>query len=511
VEVFKLKVILNKFIGRILTLVGIIIACFFLIMTIYIFFSKDSDGSRISTSITCLILTLIGIFMFIKGRSKNKKMNRLHIYNGLISDAGKTSIEDIAKIVKKPTNFVALDLQQLIMKNYIAGIYIDLNSNNIVFKKSDNEKILKINKKLEALKTFKYHDLYRNHKYKKIKYKVILEVLIYENLKKYEKAEQTLLNIIDNNKVELDLCYIHLGNIFIKMNKLIETSNCYEKALQINPENQEIRNKKDNITYKISSDFINEGKAKKAVDFLLKVYEREGERVSVSTINNISWAYNELRDYENALKFSNIGIEKDNNDYYILTNKGNALFGLNKNEEALEIYDKVIGIAPTTYPYGWFGKGISNYYLHNYYEAEVAFKKYINIKQSQDAYYYLSESLHAQHKYEEEIEFLNSIIKKSRNIAWYYNSKGYALCFQNKFHDAIECFDKTIKLDENFADAYYSKCRIFCEFNVIDGALDMFKKAVELDKKFKDVGKEDNMLDIIRSFKEYEKIINECI
>jgi tetratricopeptide (TPR) repeat protein len=367
---------------------------------------------------------------------------------------------------------------------------------------------LKVNVILERLKIFKYHKLYKNHGYKKIKYKSMLEVLTYENLKEYEKAVAALQNIIVNSKIELDLCYMHLGDLLSDMNRLIEASNCYEKVFEINSQNPDIETKKDNIYYKICSDFISQGKAKEAVDFLLKIYEKEGRKTSISTINNISWAYNELKDYKNALKYSEIGIEKDNMDYYILTNKANALFGLDENEKALEVYNRIIEIAPESYPYGWFGKGISNFYLNNYYEAEIAFKKYISIKDSQDAYYYLSESLHAEHKYDEEIQFIDSIINKDKNVAWYYNSKGYALCFQNKFHDAMECFDKTIRLDPNFADAYYSKCRIFCEFNIIDGALEMFRKSVEIDKKFMCIGEKDKFLEIIREYKEYKDIVD---
>lgn len=264
----------------------------------------------------------------------------------------------------------------------------------------------------------------------------------------------------------------------------------------------------DRVNYNITKQLINEGKAQEAIDFLLNVLHHDKGRSTANTLNNLSWAYNTIKDYEHALEYSNYGLEKDAKDYFLLTNKGNALFGLGRNEEALVEYDKVISLN-SNYLHAWYGKGISSYYLKNYEEAEKAFRRYLKIKidPDEDAYYYISECLHNQRKFKEEIRFLDDLIAKYNKEPWYYNSKANTLCCLNKFHKAIECFDKVIELNANYATAYYSKCRIFCKFNVLDGALDMLKKAVEIDEKYIDIAKGDEGINNIKRFKQYEDIL----
>ena len=62
----------------------------------------------------------------------------------------------------------------------------------------------------------------------------------------YQKAEEFIeksLNYNEDNPVILE----HLGDIYVKMNKTIEAINIYEKLLEIDSDNQLIRNKLDKI------------------------------------------------------------------------------------------------------------------------------------------------------------------------------------------------------------------------------------------------------------------------
>jgi tetratricopeptide (TPR) repeat protein len=354
----------------------------------------------------------------------------------------------------------------------------------------------------------KYVKLYEEYGYKELKYRKMKKIFIYEDKNQYGNAIQELDKIIQDGTNEMNLCYKHKGRILIQMEDFFGASASYEKALAISPNDKELIKNIDRVNYNITNKLINEGKAQEAINFLLNVLHQDEGRSTVSNLNNLSWAYNTIRDYDRALEYSDYGLEKDAKDYYLLTNKGNAFFGLGRNEEALVEYDKVISLA-SDYPFAWYGKGISKYYLKNYEEAEKAFRRYLEIKKDpdEDAYYYISECLHKQRKFKEEIEFFDALIAKNNKEPWYYNSKANTLCCLNKFHKSIECFDKVIELNANYATAYYSKCRIFCKFNILDGALDMLKKAVEIDKKYIDIAKGDEGLESIRRFKQYEDII----
>lgn len=354
----------------------------------------------------------------------------------------------------------------------------------------------------------KYVKLYRKYGYKELKYRKMKKVLIYEHKNQYGNAIQELDKVIQDGANEMNLCYKHKGSLLTQMGDFFGASASYEKALTISPNDKKLIENIDKVNYNITSKLINEGKSQEAVDFLLSVLHHDEGKSTTSTLNNLSWAYNTIKDYDHALEYSNYGLEKDAKDHFLLTNKGNALFGLGRNEEALAEYDKVISLVPN-YPFAWYGKGISNYYLKNYEEAEKAFRRYLEIRKApdEDAYYYISECLHNQRKFKEEIEFFDALIAKNNKDPWYYNSKADTLCCLNKFHKAMECFDKAIELNANYATAYYSKCRIFCKFNVLDGALDMLQRAIEIDKKYIDIAKNDEGINNIRRFKQYEDII----
>lgn len=356
----------------------------------------------------------------------------------------------------------------------------------------------------------KFTKSYKEYGYKELKYRKIKKVFLLEQKGQYNKAIQQLDKIIQNGSKELAICYRHKGNIQSKISDFFEALESYEKAFNLTPNNEKLIHHMDALNYKIISKLINEGKAQQAIDFLTDILKRGEDRATTSNLNNLSWAYNTVKDFEHALEYSNYGIEKDKDDYFLLTNKGNALFGLGRNEEALVEYDKVIELAPENYSYGWYGKAVSNYHLKNYAEAEKAFRRYLEIKKTpdEDTYYYLSECLHKQRKYKEKIDFFDSLIAQNNKNPWYFNSKGDTFCFLNKFHKALECFDKVIELNENYASAYYNKCRIFCEFNILDGALDMLKKAVELNKEYIGIAENDKLLNNIKRFKQYADIVS---
>ena len=62
----------------------------------------------------------------------------------------------------------------------------------------------------------------------------------------YQKAEEFIeksLSYNEDNPVILE----HLGDIYIKMNKTIEAIKIYEKLLEIDSDNQLIKNKLDKI------------------------------------------------------------------------------------------------------------------------------------------------------------------------------------------------------------------------------------------------------------------------
>jgi len=110
----------------------------------------------------------------------------------------------------------------------------------------------------------------------------------------------------------------------------------------------------------------------------LKELQQEIELTELvdSPFNNLSWARNELGDYEESLELINKSLLILPNTDTEYVNKGNALYGLNRNDEALAQYDKAIelnGLSESAY----YGKGMIYYDEGKYDEAAGQMNTYL--------------------------------------------------------------------------------------------------------------------------------------
>ncbi len=138
-------------------------------------------------------------------------------------------------------------------------------------------------------------------------------------------------------------------------------------------------------------DLIENGKYEEAIPYLDEavkyVYKLEPGVVDLdheielselmdSPFNNLSWAYNELREFDKSLE----NIEKSllilpNTDVEYV-NKGNALYGLNRYDEALINYDRAIALEKTDKS-AYYGKGMIFYDRQQYQDALKQFDTYL--------------------------------------------------------------------------------------------------------------------------------------
>ncbi|PIB55248.1 hypothetical protein AOA60_21695, partial [Pseudomonas sp. 2822-17] len=61
-------------------------------------------------------------------------------------------------------------------------------------------------------------------------------------------------------------------------------------------------------------------------------------------------------------------LEIEPDDSILLVNKGNALVGLERDEEAIEIYNKAIELNPEE-EVAYYGRGLANFYLEQFLYA----------------------------------------------------------------------------------------------------------------------------------------------
>ena len=127
------------------------------------------------------------------------------------------------------------------------------------------------------------------------------------------------------------------GTLLYKQENYEEALQCYDKILEIEPENFRVLNYKGNILY-------NQGKYEKALKCLIRALEINSESSNGwFTRGEILIA---LGDYEEAMKCLNKALEIEPGDIEAWYNRGNILIIMESYEEALKCYNKALELNP---------------------------------------------------------------------------------------------------------------------------------------------------------------------
>lgn len=197
----------------------------------------------------------------------------------------------------------------------------------------------------------------------------------------------------------------------------------------------------------MSIDAFEEGKE----SFLkgLEIYETSD---TLDTLyNNLSWACYMLGEYEDALHFSNLGLDLGENDAMEYLNYGNVLGAIDRTDEAIEAYENSLKEDENTKE-AYYGLGTLKYEAGDYKAAIGYFDKYIAIKEDADAYCYLALS----HMYFDDsttkaemyLNKANALEPESQEVI---DSWGIYYRYVGDYPAAISLYEKQLELDpENY-------------------------------------------------------------
>ncbi|UXM84991.1 tetratricopeptide repeat protein [Methanococcus aeolicus] len=147
------------------------------------------------------------------------------------------------------------------------------------------------------------------------------------------------------------------GDKYYNSSKYDEAIKCYDKALELNPNDTTILNKKSQALAKSEE----KEKLEKIYNLVLKGND--------ATNNS---------DYKTALKYYNEALKIDPNITSIWNNKGNSLYYLGRYSESIECYNKALQLDPNN-TIIWCNKGNSLYKLNKYTEAIKCYDKALKI------------------------------------------------------------------------------------------------------------------------------------
>lgn len=263
-----------------------------------------------------------------------------------------------------------------------------------------------------------------------------------------------------------------------------EAEVAFDKAIKINPQYAE-------FWYNKSEALKNQGKhdeaikcfdnVTKALDEAIKSGLDDALLISAFTFKGL--ALNNMGKYDESIRCFDEIIKLDTNDALAWCNKGEALKNQGKYDEAIKCLDNAILIKPS-FIQAWINNGIALYKQGKHDEAIKCFDETLRIDPNNyGAWLNKGIVLTSHSKYDEAIKCFNEAHGRERELnlsAEALNSKGKALYHTGKHDDALTTLDQAIKLDPQYAETWNNKGVVLQSLDRISDAEAAFAKAKEL-------------------------------
>lgn len=251
---------------------------------------------------------------------------------------------------------------------------------------------------------------------------------------------------------------------------------------------------------------IGSGKNQAGLILLTDLYEKNAGNSAV--LNNISWGYNNLHMYEMSNKYIDLCLKISPGDDEEYCNKGNALHGMKKNDEALIYYDKALKKNPKS-TFALYGKGLCFYEKKEYTECLVWFKKYKELKaDDKSVNHYITSAYLNQKDFDGAInEYTNQIKNNPDDVSLYF-SLGGIYTKQGDFNKAINCYDSIIKKKPDYADAYYEKSICLVKLGKKDEACENLKIAIKYDEEYIYDIQDEPEFDPLRNYDKFKVLLH---
>ena len=325
---------------------------------------------------------------------------------------------------------------ELIAKIYYSIGDLDNSNINIVKAieiKNDNESYRKFQRKLEELK----NNIKSTQKTFNAGY-IDDAILEYETLIK--------------DSSDFPLLYYNLGLIYLKSSNYSNAVIYLNKAIDIDPYNEE-KYKKEIIN--ISKRLAKLGKEKyriKEYDDALELYLEAIDYYPefISLLFRITLAYNKINDYENAKKFAEQILFYDNTHYQTMKILGDLHYKLGDIDVSLNFYNRSLVINP------------------EYYQS----------------YYSLAKVLNAEGEYDKAIDNLNQTIDINPNYDKAYILLGVIYSDNSNYKKAIDNFNKAIAIDSNNYTYYWRLAETYNRFEQYSKSKEAAKQSLKIKKNY---------------------------
>ncbi|WZL72515.1 tetratricopeptide repeat protein [Clostridiaceae bacterium 35-E11] len=213
-----------------------------------------------------------------------------------------------------------------------------------------------------------------------------------------------------------------------------------------------------------------------------KIYD-ESDELWDSPLNNLSWAYYELRDYKKSVEYIKQSLRILPNGDIEYINAANSFLGLGEWDEALKYYDQALAQNKENHQV-YFGKGMIYYEQEEYKKALGEFNKYLEHDSTEitphlyKAFCYLYDQ-----KGEQALQYVNKLMKDYPNTDSVYAAKAEILRLIGDYQDIKKFYNDYIAKFSQKGNLEGEAGKVAYDHGMYEDAVKYFSKAVEKDEK----------------------------
>lgn len=148
--------------------------------------------------------------------------------------------------------------------------------------------------------------------------------------------------------------------------------------------------------------------------------------------------------------------------------RGDDLFQLQRYQEAVAAYDRVIQAKPEDY-LAWFKRGIALEHLKRYEEAAESYQQVVKLHpEDYLAWYKQGGTLENLHRYPEALQAYEQVVSLQPDNYWAWHDRGKVLEALQRHDEAISSYDRAVQLKPDFQLAIASRKRVLSQLSRVD-------------------------------------------
>jgi tetratricopeptide (TPR) repeat protein len=167
--------------------------------------------------------------------------------------------------------------------------------------------------------------------------------------------------------------------------------------------------------------------------------------------------------------------------YPIIGSLNDALYYLERHQEAIAYYDKVLAIEPE-YVDATYNKGLALYNLGRYEEAIASYDRVLTIEPNNvEALNNKAAVLYSLGSYEEAMQYIDKVLQIESTNLYALTNKGFLLSQFGRHQEAMQYFDRALSIDANYTLALLNRGAALGELGRYEEAIVAFDKALALE------------------------------